>query len=192
MKETEITVQVFEDVDKVKNKLINRGFKIAEEFLMIDYYYSKYSIEELKGFDYKKLLENSFLVRKVLSQSKTCTLLLYKDKVIDEDNNVIAEQKYSCDIENEEMALKIFESAKLTCWCELKQKSFVFTNDKVCFVLQDVEDLGLFIEYEEDEDIMMLNEYEKIEILLNRLKALDLNLGDNYSCKKVFMKFNKN
>jgi len=191
MKETEITVQVFENIDNIKSKLFNCGFKITEEFLMIDYYFSKYSIEELKKFDYKNLLKNSFLVRKVMSQRTNSTLLMYKDKIIDKYDNVIAEQKYSCDIENLEMILKIFDSAKLTHWCKLKQKSIVFTNDKTSFALQDVEDLGLFIEYEEDEDIKELNEYEKIDILLNRLKALDLNIGNDYSCKKVLMKFKK-
>ena len=189
--ETEITVQVFESAEDIINKLSNHGFKISEEFFMIDYYFSKYSIEKLKEFDYKNLLENSFLVRKVMSQSKTSTLLMYKDKIIDEYNNVIAEQKYSCDIENLEIILKIFDSSKLTRWCELRQKSIVFANDKTSFILQDVDGLGLFIEYEEDEEMKEFNEYEKINILSHRLKALDLSIGNDYSCKKVLMKFNK-
>ena len=58
MKETEITVEVLEDINVVKNKLLSKSFKIVEKVEMIDYYFSKYSKEELEKFDYAKLIKN--------------------------------------------------------------------------------------------------------------------------------------
>lgn len=191
MKETEITVQVLEDFDLIKNKLIYNGFKITEEIIMIDYYFSRYSKEELKNLEYSEMIKNSFLVRKIVTENECEIKLLYKDKVLDENQNVISEQKISCDIMDIESILRIFKCAGLTCWCELKQNMQVFDNSKTSFVLQNVDDLGLFIEYEEDENMKEFNEYEKINILLNRLKKLNFKIGEDISCKKVLMKFKK-
>ena len=191
MKETEITVQVFEDFDTIKSKLVGQGYAIVEEVIMKDYYFSKYPMEELKEFEYKKIMKNSFLVRCVESENERDLKVVYKDKEVDENNNVISEQKYSCKIADPDTMIKIFQCANLTCWCEVKQTMYEFNNGVTHFALQDVEGLGLFIEYEEDESMDGLSEYEKIEVLLNRLRALDLKIGDDYSCKKVLMKFNQ-
>lgn len=189
--ETEITVQVFESAEDIINKLSNHGFKITEEIIMIDYYFSKYSKEELKNLEYSEMIKNSFLVRKIVTENECEIKLLYKDKVLDENQNVISEQKISCDIMDIESILRIFKYAGLTCWCELKQNMQVFDNSKTSFVLQNVDDLGLFIEYEEDENMKEFNEYEKMNILLNRLKNLNFKIGEDISCKKVLMKFKK-
>ena len=36
-----------------------------------------------------------------------------------------------------------------------------------------------------------LSEYEKINLMKNNLSNLGLKLGDDFSCKKVYMKFLK-
>lgn len=189
--QTEITVEVLEDISSVKNKLLSNGFEILEEKVMKDYYFSKYSKQELLSFEYNELIKNSILVRNLICKDKTINQILYKEKIVDNNNNVIAEQKHKCNIENIEDVVNIFNLADLNCWCEIIQNMFIFSNGGMCFALQEAEGLGLFIEYEEDEDMKDLGEYEKIQILLNRLKNLGINLGQDYSCKKVLMKFKK-
>lgn len=189
MQETEITVQLLESIESAKEKLNNEGFTAIENCVMTDYYFSKFTTEELLNMGYSELIRNSFIIRQVVSQTETSLNLLYKDKVVDENNNVISEQKVKTPIENLQKALKIFELSKINLWCELKQNMFVFDNGNMQFAIQDVEGLGTFIEYEEDESIKDLSEYEKINTLLGRLKNVGLEIGDDYSCKKVYMKF---
>ena len=55
----------------------------------------------------------------------------------------------------------------------------------------DVDGLGTFIEYEENDDIKHLSEQEKIDSMLNDLRSLGINFGSDYSCKKPYMKFKK-
>ena len=58
MKETEITVQVFEKREDIFKKLEENGFKMLNNFEMNDYYFSKHSIDEIYAFDYENLIKN--------------------------------------------------------------------------------------------------------------------------------------
>lgn len=191
MRETEITVELLESNDSAKNKIISKGYNLVETVNMVDYYYSKLDTEELLNLDYANLIKNSFLVRQVKSNNDCETKILFKDKVLDNNQVVIAEQKFQCNIDNLDNIRKIFSCANLNCWCEVEQIMTIYHNGKTGFAVQEVVGLGTFIEYEEDEDMQNLNEYKKIEIMLNRLKDIGLNIGNDHSCKKVLMKFKK-
>ncbi len=89
-------------------------------------------------------------------------------------------------VDNLENTRHIFLRAGLNNYCTLMNNSFVFRKGDIYFALQVIEDLGIFIEYEEDETIPQgLTPNEKIDIMLNRVKSLGLPIGENYSCKKV-------
>ena len=72
-------------------------------------------------------------------------------------------------------------------WCNLCQDLFVYEKGDVSFAVQVVKDLGNFLEYE-DEAMQGLGEQEKIEKMITNIKLLGLNIGDDYFCKKVYMK----
>lgn len=188
MRETEITVEVLESVDTVKQLIKSKGFDIVEEYDLNDYYFSKYPLEELKKFSYADLIKNSFIVRDVVDDNPK-VLLTYKDKVIDENNVVLSEEKIVSRLGILDNSLKVFEKAGLTRWSSLKQRIIVFKNTEMCFALQNVKDCGLFIEYEEDDNMKDLLEEEKIDLMRNNVKKLGLKLGEDYSCKKVYIKF---
>ncbi|MBE7075308.1 MAG: hypothetical protein E7376_04950 [Clostridiales bacterium] len=188
MKETEITVQVFNSIDEIKQMLMLKEFEILEEYNLNDFYFSKFSKQELNNFEYKDLLKNSFIVREVLDDNPK-TLLIYKNKIVDENNIVISEEKIKIKVEDLNNILNIFEKIGLNCWCTLNQNMIVYKKDNIKFTLQNVQGLGTFIECEEDNTMAMLNEYEKINLMLNNLKSLGFEMGSDYSCKKVYMKF---
>lgn len=190
MRETEITVQVYDDLNVVKQKLEVKGFKMIEEFFMHDYYFSKHSIDKLKTYTFDELIKNSFLIRKMVDANPK-TMLMFKDKTIDENNNVISEEKIKCNIDNAEKAIKIFNNCGLTNWCNISQDILIYEKESIAFALQIVEGLGVFIEYEEDASMADLTEKQKIDLMLSNLKTLGLNLGDDYSCKKVYLMFKK-
>ena len=127
---------------------------------MQDWYFSKNTLEELNNFDYPTLIKNSFIVRNVID-SENKTFLCYKNKVLDDFGNVIKEEKTSVEVSNLENVLKILNSCKLTNWCYLKQDMYIFSKGEICFAVQVVEDLGIFIEYEETKCIQNLSEKEK-------------------------------
>ena len=116
---------------------------------------------------------------------------LYSNKVVDTNNVVLSEQKVKTKVDSLENCLQIYKLAGLTCWCELVQTIYVLKKGDIELLLQKVEGLGSFIEYEETENMKDLSEHQKIDALLNDLKQLNLQIGADYSCKKVYMKFKK-
>ena len=94
--------------------------------------------------------------------------------------------------EDFEKAIKIFKSAGLNNWCNLKQLNLEYKNNEMDFLVQIVEDVGIYIEYEETETMKNLTTQQKIELMHSQLKSLGLNLGDDIFCKKVYIKYLKN
>ena len=188
MKETEITVEILDDVNDLINMLKNKNFSLEEEFDMIDYYFSKDETETLKKLEYIDIINHSFLVRQIIGDDPSVSLI-FKSKELDNKGNVIAEEKVRTPIENLEKAIKIFKLSGLNNWCEIKQHMLVFKRGETEFAIQIVDGLGSFIEYEETESMKNLTEQEKIDAMLSDLKGLGINIGSDYSCKKVYMKF---
>ena len=71
------------------------------------------------------------------------------------------------------------------------QEMYIYNKNGMEFAVQIVDGLGVFIEYEEDESVAHLEIGEKISKMVNKLKKLNLNIGDDYSVKKVYEKFLK-
>lgn len=59
-------------------------------------------------------------------------------------------------------------------------------------IVQVIENLGIFIEYEEDDSMTIIKQQEKIDYMCKVVNSLNLKLGNDYFCKKVFMLLNKN
>ena len=190
MKETEITVQILDDVNDLTNMLKNKNFSLEDEFDMIDYYFSKDDTETLKKLEYLDIINHSFLVRQIIGNDNSVNLM-FKSKELDDKGNVIAEEKVKTPVANLEKSLKIFTLAGLNNWCEIKQHMLVFKRGETEFAIQIVDGLGSFIEYEETASMSEFTEQEKIDAMLADLKGLGINIGDDYSCKKVYMKFMK-
>lgn len=189
MKETEITVQVFEEKDAVLNHLLKLGFKLEKAYQLNDWYFTKN--DNILGMTYQNLISQSILIRQIITDVERCQIC-YKDKVYDSNGNVVGEEKITSQISDLENTKQIFLRAGLNNYCTLFNTSFVFRKDEIYFAVQVIDDLGIFIEYEEDETLPEgLSPYEKIDIMLNRVKSLGLPIGEDYSCKKMQMYIEK-
>ena len=73
----------------------------------------------------------------------------------------------------------------------LKSKLISFKKGDICFDIQVIENLGIFIECEEFEAIQDLSVKQKLEYLIKIVSSLNLKLGADYSCKKVLMLIKK-
>ena len=186
---TEITVQVFEDIEVVREKLIKQGFKIIDEFHLTDYYFSKYSTSKLKKMSYKSIIKNSFLIRDFVSKNSK-TYLCYKSKKIQKDL-VVGETKIRTLVDNPQNAVKIFLSAGMNNWGTMVNDAQSYIRSDMGLGLHNIEGLGVFIEYEEDETMINLITEEKISLMTRKLKSLGLNLGTDFNVKKIYMLFKK-
>lgn len=188
MKETEITVQVFNNFEDIDKKLKLQGFKMIENYQVNDWYFSIF--KDISNLNYLDLLNNSFLVREIIDDKREIHLC-YKRKELDCHGNVISEEKIRAKLDSLENSILIFKNAGLNNYCKLRNNSFVYQKDDICFVVQIMDNLGIFIEYEEDDSMSNMTAEEKFDYMCKIVNTLGLNLGNDYSCKKVFMMLKK-
>ena len=125
MAQTEITVQIFEDIETVKAKLESLGYVWQDTFCGSDTYFSTLSAEQIAKADYKQLLDSSIIIRDFLKQKSGfhSITLVHKLKTLSADGNVIGEQKTSVAIDNANSATQLLSNAGLKNWIFLNQKS---------------------------------------------------------------------
>ena len=188
MAETEITVQVFNSFEEIKTILENQGFKLIENFQLNDWYFSK--IDNIESLEYIDIINNSFLVRQILTDCEKIELC-YKKKEVDEFGNVIAEEKIKSSVNSLQSTIDIFVASGLNNYCVFRNNSFVYKKGEICFAIQVVDDLGIFLEYEEDRSMINMDEKQKFNYMSSIVNSLNLRIGDDYSCKKMLMLIRK-
>lgn len=190
MKQTEITVQIFEDYKEINNRLIADGFFIVEEFEVNDFYFSRCEMSELTTMEYLDIMNNSIIVRKFFNGNNIIDQkMVFKKKELDLNGNVISEEKTQAKVQSAEDTVSVFQMAGLCLWCKIENHVYTYQKGGFKLDIHCVKDLGNFIECEEDETMQDLTSEEKFDKLTSVVKNLNLKLGEDFSCKKVFMKF---
>ena len=184
--QTEITVQVFNPKQEIEAILREKEFEVTETYTMHDWYFSKHSWRKIQKLTYPKLLQRSFLVRSICGQQQKY-YITYKNKMCDKKGNCLQEEKINVCVDDAEKAVTIFQKAQCTLWAEVKNASTVYKKGNVCFTLQDIDGLGIFLEFEESEDMKHMSVLEKIRILSLQAQNLGLTLGNDYFCKKPYL-----
>ncbi len=195
MGQTEITVQVFENITTLKQKLVSLGFTEKDEFTGADYYFTTLRENEIKNATYKELLDSSVIVRsfKTKHSSDIKSSLLFKNKVLDDGGNVISEEKVTTKVDDCNTAVKILNLAKLNNWVTLKQQNAFYVLGEKTIIVGTVEGLeGSFMEIEEYDSIKNLSPEEKIKNLVSYAESFGFKISTDTSVKKVYMLFNKN
>jgi len=191
MRQTEVTVQVFDSMENVLSQLGALGYEVVGNKKMCDYYYTALCHKAIQDADYATLIKSSIILRDLTDGKFRKQEMIYKDKTLDNFGNVVSEEKLHEKIESIDNVRRMFERWGLTCWCTLMDSMTVCRKDDVEFVLQSVEGLGVFIELEELPDMRDWTDDEKIDELKLILKNVGLKLGEDYSCKKPYMLFEK-
>lgn len=184
---TEICVEIKENLEKVIDILKNLGYMFDERYVIHDTYYTTFKESDLKTVDYKNLLNQSLIIRKIDGNSGINTYIVFKNKTLDNNGNVINEIKTKLKIDDEEKAKTIFTNVGMTCWCDYINENIVYKKDDIALTLQKVENLGVFLEIEEYPSIKDKKEDDKFTILSNLAKSLNINLGEDYSVKKPYL-----
>ncbi len=193
-KQTEITINIKKGISSVKNKLESLGFVEIEKYTGIDNYFTTIS-GEISSTDYKTLLDSSIIIRSFSSKSKKdkTNLMVYKNKSLDKNGVVLSEEKISTTVENLDNTLKILKLAGLNNWLSLNQQNSFYKLGEIEITVGTVKGLdGTFLEIEEYPSISMLSPEEKIEKMVEIIKKLGFDSGNNYSVKKAYMLFKKN
>lgn len=188
MQTIEITVKVKETKESVKNKLISNGFIQTSDEYGDDIYMTR-DLDKLDKNNILELLNKSVLLRhhygKYREERK---YLVLKDKNY-KDGHVTSEEILSVKIDDIDIMKKMLERLGFE---ELIQKNQYFndyTKGDIVFILEEVKDIGLLIEYENKNDFTGKSDEEIMKVkreMYNTIKSIGIDICEDYDVKKAY------
>lgn len=196
MKQIEVTTYVRDTLEGASDKLTSQGFTLIRKSRVED----KYMIQDLSGLSSDniiKFLQNCLLIRRVdvkenlngdVGEFKNFT---YKKKEYDGDI-VLSEEKVSVKIDNSadlNDAERLFLILNFKKLVEVNYDVVVFAKDGLELCFQDVENLGLLLEYESLIDFDGATSEEIISAkkkMLEEIRKYQLDVSDDYDVKKAY------
>ena len=188
MKQIEITVRLDENMQSAISKLENQGFKKIRESEIDDIYMTS-KLKELNKDNIQTILKKSVLLRNLKLENKEIKKITYKNKEIDKNGDIISEQKINLDCSDLEKAKDLFEHLEFEELIRVRYKATVYGKCKVEYAFQDVENLGVLIEYENMDDFegKSLDEINTVKKnMLEEIKNTGINLTEEKDVKKAY------
>lgn len=180
MKEVEITLKVNEPLEKCIEKLLKQNFSIIRKSKIKDIYMTQ-KIDSLKLDNIGEILKRCVLLRYLNDGRKEYKKITYKNKEYDEFNNIISEKKINVECTSLEKAFQLFEALGFKNLVIVEYKVTVLSDGIREFAFQEVENLGLLVEYESTKNMdgftidqilkekeLMKSEIEKLGIITSK------------------------
>ena len=188
MKQIEITTRVNNTLEEVNNILTKQGFKVIRKSRIEDNYKTSF-YNELKKDNILDILSKSVLIRYLnVNGEQEFKKLTYKNKVYENDT-VISEEKINVNIDDVEKANNLFNSIGFKTIVNVNYDVIVYSNGSVELCFQDVEGLGLLLEYENENDFEGVSNddiMKEKENMLAEIKKYNLDITDDIDVKKAF------
>lgn len=187
MKEVEITLRVSESLESCKNKLEEKGFKLIRESLIDDIYMTQKK-GMLREDNIDEILRSSVLIRYLNANGKEFKKITYKNKVY-EGANIVSEKKINVDCSDLNKAKELFEALNFEELVRVKYVVTVFSDGVKEFAFQEVENLGLLVEYESTKD---MENYTTEEIMNEKQSMIEeirnegIIVENNLDVKKAY------
>lgn len=188
MKQIEITARVNDTLENAIEKLKKFGFKEIRKSRIEDIYLTQKK-KEITKENIIDILSSCVLLRYLkINDDKIIRKITYKNKVYD-GNQVISEEKINLNCEDLDKAFELFKALNFEKLIDVKYDVLVMAKENLEFAFQNVENLGLLVEYENINDFAgksnneILNEKKK---MINELKSYGLDVTDEYDVKKAY------
>lgn len=187
MKQVEITTRVKDSLENIDKILKNKNFEIIRKSQIEDVYLSNFK-NNLTDNNINDILSKSVLVRYLDENGNIYKKITYKDKRY--VNNVLQyEEKINISIDNTQNAIKLFEKIGFEKLITVKYDCIVYSNKKLELAFQNVENLGLLLEYENKNDFNnatpeVINN-EKTN-MLQEIKNLGIDVSNETDVRKAY------
>lgn len=185
MKEVEILVEVFDKKHEVL-KVLKSKLKFFGIKKVLDVYFFYPNSDNLKP-DIKGRLKESFRLRKKGDKN----YLTYKIDNFDIDGKWIYSDEEETIVEDFNIAKKIITNLNFKPLVEVDNRKYIFNTNKYEIVLEEVRDLGLFLEVEkieiqDGEDIVKVKDE-----IFEFIKSLGINTTNELNAGKPELLLNK-
>ena len=186
MKQIEITSWLLGNLEDQIRLLQEQGFIISLHGRVEDEYLSQNElpITEENVLD---ILSYAVLLRYLKEENKVYKKITYKKKEY-LNGEVISEEKYNSPCDDLDTARKLFQALGFKTLVHVRYNVTEVKKDDLHFVFQEVEGLGVVVEYESPHDFSDASPDEirqEKQKLFQRLKSLGLELSDETNVKKA-------
>lgn len=188
MKQIEVTVKLIDKIETAIQKLENQGFKKIRESDIHDIYLTNLN-KKMCNDNIQEFLSHSVLLRNLNLGNKKIKKITYKNKELDNNGDVISEQKINLNCDDLEKAEKLFNYLGFKRLVEVKYHVIVYEKNGMEFAFQIVENLGTLIEYEHKDDFSnkTISEINEVKSrLIDDIKKYKINISDEHDIKKAF------
>lgn len=183
MKEIEILVEVHDDINKIKE--VFKKFNYEGLKKTVDEYYYDPLRDTLKP-DKDGGLNHCLRLRRKNDEYS----ITYKDDVFDNGKWLYSDE-YETKVEKIDMVKAIFDRLGLIKFIEIDNEKETYTFENYEIVIENVKDLGLFmeVEYCTNDDVDVKEEKEKIQKFID---SLGINVSEELNIGKpeLYMKRN--
>lgn len=187
MKQIEVTTTVKQSLEEIDNILLNQGFKLIRKSRVEDRYMTQ-NINELTKDNILDVLQKCILIRYLcVDNDYTARKLTYKKKVFDGDT-FVSEEKINVNIDDLNKAEYLLTSVGFEKLVDVNYDVIVYQKDKIELAFQQVEGLGLLLEYENSNDFAGYSSDEIIEEkkkMLDEIKKYNIDITDDFDIKKA-------
>lgn len=186
MKQIEITTRVNDKIDNLIKILEDNGFKLTRKGLIDDIYMTQLT-QDITKDSISDILSKSVLLRTVTSNDNKFSVITYKNKVIENDI-VLTEEKISAKCDELDKVKSILECLNITELIHIKDYYTVYSKNGFELCVQDVQNLGLLIEYENEDDFANSSSDEILDTkrkMLEEIKNIGINVSDDFDVKKA-------
>ena len=187
MKEVEITVRVNDSLENCKDILENQGFKLIRKSLIDDIYMTQKK-QFLTKDNIDDILRSCILIRYLNADGKEFKKITYKNKVYD-GANIVSEKKINVDCADLAKAKELFEAIDFEQLVRVRYTVTVFSDGNKEFAFQEVENLGLALEYESTKDFEESTTEEIMkekQSMIQEIRSCGIKVKDESDVKKAY------
>ena len=182
IQDLEICVKSLISFEEMKKNMIDLGFHVQENFILNDIYMVPKDVDiSLKNEH--QLFSNYVLIRETVGKQK---LLVIKRKKIDEKGKIMNQESIKCPITDISKAIVFMEALGYQRLFEIQDHNILMSNGKNEIYLQEIPNLGVYLEMEQKNILLDNNNGESIEELICNFNQYPFKIdSQNYFVKKA-------
>ena len=179
----EITVKVNTSINEMEEILKSKGFKLSDKFTCEDYYFIPKNID-IKKETVREILQKAIIVRQV----KNDKVLVFKKKEIDENGNILKQEKFECNILDIKETKEFLEAIGYKNIMNILEEDICYSKNGLELLLKDIKNSNILMEIETQD----IDGFRTIEDLKEKLLKLNLPIDiNNFFVKKAEMELEK-
>lgn len=184
MKDVELTCEVFANIEKIKEALLEQKFEFVEEFTLDDIYMYNKANKDFFIKDGK--ITDTLIIRYVDDTDKK---IICKKRNYNNEGLEISTDKTVLKVKDIESSEKLLNTLGYERYLRMIDTNYMYENDKYVAYIQEIKDLGVFLEIEAK---VIKNEETTMKDLIDYVKSFNLKIGNKFDIRKAELFYETN